>query len=233
MSAASSGILDDLKQSLGSIVLPDVEFPTVIPQSIDDVTNAIKWCREHSWRILPAGRGHTFSEDHYVPDGTLTVLSTSRRGMSDASGDDLVIEVEAGVPVEAVISAVEAAGLDLEHWPEEYPGTVGGLLCGSYGQKLRGIVLGSVLVDGTGRILHLGGAVRKDVSGIDGTSAVLGSHGAICWLDRVILRLKPRSGQVRERVSYPPSTTAKEFTGPYRQIAQAFDPEDVFFKPKG
>jgi FAD/FMN-containing dehydrogenase len=233
VSGSPSGILDDLKNSLGSIVITDVKFPTVIPNTIEDVVETVNWCKQHAWRILPAGRGHTFSDEHHVPDGVLTMLSTSRRGMSDASGDDMVIEVEAGVPVDAVMSAVQSAGLDLEHWPEEYPGTVGGLICGSHGQKLRGVVLGSVLVDGTGRVLNLGGAVRKDVSGIDGTAAILGSHGTISWLDRVILRLRPRSSQLRERVSYPPSTISKEFTGPYRQIAQAFDPEDVFFKPKG
>jgi FAD/FMN-containing dehydrogenase len=228
-----SGILDELKNSLGTIVLPDVEFPTVVPDSLETVLQTVQWCRDHSWRILPVGRGHTFSDEHYVPDGVLTVLSSSRRGMSEVSAADLVVEVEVGVPAAAVLSVVEAEGLRLEHWPADYQGTVGGLLCGSHGTRYRGIVLGSVFVDGTGRVLNLGGAVRKDVSGFDGTSVFLGSHGSIGWLDRVILRLKPKSTQIRERVSLPPSTQSKEFSGLHRQVALAFDPEDIFLKPKG
>ncbi len=229
----SQGILDNLTKTFGKMVLPDVEFPTVIPDSPEAVSEIVNWCREHSWRILPVGRGHTFSQEHHVPGGVLTVLSSARRGMSEASGVDMVIEVEAGVPVSAVGEVVEHAGLMLEHWPMDYPGTIGGLLAGAHGPEFRGIVLGAIFVDGTGRILHLGGAVRKDVSGFDGTSALLGSHGTMAWLDRVVLRLKPRTSSPLERVSWPPSTQKKEFSGLYRQIANAFDPDDVFFKPKG
>lgn len=229
----TAGIIDDLEQELGKIVLPDVEFPTVAPDSLESVVQVVNWCREHSWRMLIAGRGHTFSEEHHVPDGVLTALTLQRKRMSEANPIDLAIEVEAGVSVDVVQEVVEQAGLMLERWPEDYPGTVGGLLCGSRGTKFRGILLGSTFVDGTGRVLNLGGAIRKDVSGFDGSSVLLGSRGTMAWLDRVVLRLKPKSAILVERVSLPPSTQAKEFSGLHRQIAAAFDPDDVFFKPKG
>ncbi len=229
----TSGIIENLQKELGSIVLPDVEFPTVVPDSIENVVKVVNWCRVNSWRMLIAGRGHTFSEDHHVPDGVLTVLTLKRNRMTEANPADLAIEMETGMSVDVVREVVEQAGLILERWPEDYPGTVGGLLCGSRGTEYRGMLLGSTFVDGTGRILSLGGAIRKDVSGFDASSVLLGSRGAIAWLDRVVLRLKPDSSAPVERVSFPPSTLPKEFSGLHRQIAAAFDPDDVFFKPKG
>lgn len=227
---APTGIIEDLHARFSEIVLRDVEYPSVIPTTIEQVSELIHWCRERAWKVLPVGRGHSFSEQHHVPTGVLTVVSTGRRGMSEPSSRDLAIDVEAGVPAKTVAEVVEGAGFILERWPREYPGTVGGLFCGTRGPELRALVLGVQMVDGTGRVLRFGGRIRKDVSGFDAAGTLIGSRGTIGWLDRVCLRLRPGVSAPAERVSLPGSTAPAPFAGLSKRVARAYDPYDVFVK---
>lgn len=224
--------MDSLQREFSPILLEGVEYPAVAPRSVEEVAEVVRWCREHAWRILPAGQGHSFPEQHHVPTGVLTVISLGRRGVSDPNSVNLAVDVEAGVPTATLLKLIRHAGLAIENWPEEYPGTVGGLLCGERGPSLRSLILGMILVDGSGTIVRLGGALRKDVSGFDAAGSVIGSRGTVAWLDKVTIRLIPAGETGIARVSTPPSTTQMPFDGLMRRIAHAYDPDDVFFKPE-
>ena len=190
----------------------------------------VHWCRDNGWRMLPVGRGHSFATGFQVPSGIVTVLTAGRDGISEPDPHDLVIEVETGVPSTAVSIAVQEAGFRLDGWPEDYEGTIGGLLCGTHGPLLRHLVLGADIVDGRGRGLRFGGRVRKNVSGFDVAGALIGSQGRMGWLDRVYLRLTPRGAPEVTRTSHPLKTVSRALTGLYLQVSRALDPDDVFLK---
>ena len=205
--------------------------PALLPESTEDVMRAVSWCRSNGWRILPAGRGHTFGDKFHVPHAVVTLLSLRRDGISDPDPLDLVVEVEAGVPANQVAAHVRDFGFRLEGWPEEYPGTAGGLYCGVRGPEIRHLVLGVDIIDGRGRALRFGGRVRKNVTGFDIGGAFAGSQGSFGWLDRLYLRLAPSASPAIARLSLPPKTAVLPLSDSHLAITRALDPEDVFLKP--
>lgn len=229
--SASIGTVTTLQSAFADLWVEGAAAPAVLPRSTEDVMRVVAWCRDNGWRILPAGRGHTFGEQYHVPSGVLTLLSLAREGISDPDPRDLVLEVEAGVPASVAAAHVNDAGFRLDGWPEDYSGTVGGLVCGHLGPQIRAIVLGVDIVDGRGRSLRFGGRVRKNVSGFDIGGAFCGSQGAIGWLDRIYFRLTPSGAPLVARTALPPKTVPRNLTGRFLEVARALDPDDVFLKP--
>ncbi len=212
------------------IWLESASYPAVLPRSTEDVMSIIDWARTSGWRVLPVGKGHLFPPSFTVPNSVLTVVSLARDGISAPDPRDLVIEVEAGVPAKAVLRVANDAGFSLDNWPEDYPGTVGGLICGERGITVRHLLLGVDLVDGRARCLRFGGRVRKNVAGFDIAGVLAGSRGRLAWLDRVYLRLKPLKSPT---INYQPSslrTSAVEGDRTDRAVAGALDPDGVFLK---
>lgn len=225
-----NGSLQSLKTTFSDIWLDDVAFPAVEPTTTEQVMQIMNWCRSKGWRVLPVGRGNSFGEYFQVPSGVLTVITLSRDGVSEPDPLDLVIEVESGVPANDLLAHVREYGFRLDDWPEDYSGTVGGVVCGENGPGVRHLILGADIIDGRGRALRFGGRVRKNVSGFDVASALAGSRGALAWVDRLYLRLTPDAAQPLGRTAYPPRTAVTEVSHPvYKSVIRALDPDSVFF----
>lgn len=229
--SAPIGTVANVRDTFGDLWVEGAAFPALMPGSTEDVMQAVVWCRENGWRIFPVGRGHTFGERHIVPSGVLTLITLSREGISEPDPRDLAIEVETGVPSEVLVARVHDSGFRLDGWPVDYPGTVGGLICGERGGQLRHLVLGMDVVDGRGRSLRFGGRVRKNVSGFDVAGLFTGSRGRLGWVDRVYLRLTPGGAPELGRTAVPPRTAMVPPSGLYERVAGALDPDGVFLKP--
>lgn len=228
--SAAPGNISVLHSSFKELWVEDTVTPALLPSTSEDVQRIIVWCRENKWRILPVGEGHSFSSGFQVPGGVVTVLTHGRDGVSEPDPLDLVIEAESGVPANVVNSQVQSAGFRLDGWPEGYDGTVGGLLCGTEGPRLRHLVLGVDTIDGRGRAMRFGGRVRKNVSGFDIAGLMIGSQGRIGWMDRVYLRLTPSGAPEVKRSAQPARTVSRALTGLYLKVSRALDPDDVFLK---
>ncbi|MCB2198047.1 FAD-binding oxidoreductase [bacterium] len=226
----AAGTSASLQSSFEELWVEDTVTPALLPKTPEDVQRIVVWCRENSWRMLPVGSGHTFSAGFQVPGGVVTVLTLGRDGLSEPDPLDLVIEAETGVPANVVNSQVQSAGFRLDGWPAEYSGTVGGLLCGTDGPRLRHLVLGIDSIDGRGRALRFGGRVRKNVSGFDIAGLMVGSQGRVGWMDRVYLRLTPSGAPEVTRTAQPARTVSRALTGLFLRVSRALDPDDVFLK---
>jgi len=223
-------IFQKIETSLSDIWVADAAYPAVLPESIEDVMRAINLCRQLSIRMLFVGQGSSFSSKFNVPDNVLTVVNLKREGISVPDAKDMVVEVEAGVPAQSASRNIQEAGFRLDGWPDDYSGTVAGLICGEKGGKYRNLILGMDIVDGRGRCLRFGGRVRKNVSGFDVPGLFAGSHGRIGWMDRIYLRLTPVQSQNISILSRPPRTSVDDCVGILDEVSKAFDPDGLFLK---
>lgn len=219
-----------IQEAFQNLWVEDAAFPAIMPSSSEDVMQVILWCREHGMRVLPVGSGHSFGEKHQVPHGVITMISLSRDGISEPDTRDLVIEVESGVPSTVLHDIIHNAGLRLDGWPKDYPGTVGGLLAGQHGPEYRHLVLGMDLIDGRGRSLRFGGRVRKNVSGFDLPGALVGSRGSLAWIDRLYLRLSPGGSTFVQRNQPSPLGPSPVRYDLHERVAGALDPDGVFLR---
>jgi FAD/FMN-containing dehydrogenase len=225
--------INQLKEQFCSIWVEGSAFPALKPLTGEDVMQVVVWCRENGWQILPVGDGHTFSDNFDIPSGVVTLLSISRDGIERPDPLDLALEVEAGVPSAAVINHVHQFGFRLDGWPEDYPGTVGGMICGVDGGKIRHLIMGVDIIDGRGRALRFGGRVRKDVSGFNIAGLFTASRGSLGWLDRVYLRLAPSGSSTLGQATFPQNKFSGSLKNPYARVTRALDPDNVFMKQIG
>ena len=111
---------------------------------------------------------------------------------------DLVVTVEAGVPVALLQDGLAIHGQTWIQAPSIPGSTVGGLLARAasghrrlrYG-ALRDSVLQVVVATGDGRLVSAGGKTVKGVAGYDIPRLVVGSHGALGVIVEVTLKLWP------------------------------------------
>jgi len=219
-----------LKEEFHDLWVDESVFPAIIPEVTEDIMRAVNWCRENGWSVFPVGLGTSFGDSHSVTTGVLTIISLSRDGISEPDPLDLAIEVEAGVTSKDFKSYVESSGFKLDGWPESYPGTVGGLICGLRGPELKHLILGADIIDGRGRSLRFGGRVRKNVSGFDVSGLLAGSRGRMAWIDRLYVKLTP--GGAPDIGTLPKSyrVTGREPSEIEQRVFQSLDPDDVFLK---
>ncbi len=148
------------------------------------------------------------SKDH-VGDARLgEVLDTREwQGIEAYEPSELTVRVRAGTPLSAVEAALAERGQHLPFEPPRYAfaatqsgeATVGGVVASGLsgpGRVSRGAVrdhvLGSTLLNGRGEVLHLGGAVMKNVAGFDLSRLLAGSMGTLGLILDVTLKVMPQ-----------------------------------------
>jgi FAD/FMN-containing dehydrogenase len=220
----SNNIVSELEQCVGTgvIVAPDSQnvvrhlrdygvqgnasteiLALAYPRNTHDVSNILKYCNERRIPVQPQG-GMTGLSGGGVPIGPCVVVSLERmraiREIDPATG---TITVEAGVVMEAVQKAADAADL---FFPLDLGGRgscqIGGNISTNAGGNrvlrfgmARELVLGieAVLADGT--VIDSLRKVMKNNTGYDVRQLFIGSEGTLGIVTAVVLRLfpKPRS----------------------------------------
>jgi glycolate oxidase FAD binding subunit len=147
-------------------------------------------------RIAGGGTGGRCGRVTPAPD---TVLSTDEFSRVIAHEPaDLVVTVEAGVPVRTLQLALAAHGQTWIQAPDIPGATVGGLLSRAasghrrlrYG-AIRDSLLQVVLATGDGRLVQAGGKTVKGVAGYDIPRLAVGAHGTLGVIVEVTLKLWP------------------------------------------
>jgi glycolate oxidase FAD binding subunit len=142
------------------------------------------------------------SKDWYGQDVQGTVLDTTAyRGITDYEPTELVISARCGTPLAEIEAHLARHGQMLAFEPPHFgPGaTIGGTVAaGLSGPRrqaagaVRDFVLGAVLVDGKGEVLHFGGKVMKNVAGYDVSRLLAGSLGVFGLVAEVSLKVLPK-----------------------------------------
>jgi FAD/FMN-containing dehydrogenase len=173
------------------------------PRTTQQVSAILRACNDAGVAVQPQG-GLTGLAGGGVPHGACLVLSLERmRAILEIDADAATMTVEAGVVLETVQKAADAAGflfpLDLGGRGSAQIGgnaatNAGGNRVLRYGM-MRDLVLGveAVLADGT--VLTSLNKMIKNNAGYDLKQLFLGSEGTLGILTRLVLRLfpKPRS----------------------------------------
>ncbi|RJG07135.1 glycolate oxidase subunit GlcE [Noviherbaspirillum cavernae] len=142
------------------------------------------------------------SKDWYGQSLQGEVLDTrGYRGIVDYESTELVITARCGTPL-AEIERVLAAENQMLAFEPPYFGegaTIGGIVAsGLSGPRrqavgaVRDFVLGAVLMDGKGDVLHFGGQVMKNVAGYDVSRLLAGSLGTLGLITQVSLKVLPK-----------------------------------------
>ncbi|SNS42547.1 glycolate oxidase FAD binding subunit [Noviherbaspirillum humi] len=165
--------------------------------------------QEFRQRILDAGNSRQplrirggGSKDWYGQALNGEVLDTrAYSGIVAYDPTELVITARAGTPLAEVEQALAQHNQILAFEPPHFgPGaTIGGVVAaGLSGPRrqaagaVRDFVLGAVLMDGKGDILHFGGQVMKNVAGYDVSRLLAGSLGTLGLILEVSLKVLPR-----------------------------------------
>jgi glycolate oxidase FAD binding subunit len=142
------------------------------------------------------------SKDWYGQDVQGTVLDTTAyRGITDYEPTELVISARCGTPLAEIEAHLAQHDQMLAFEPPYFGpfatigGTVAAGLSGPRRQAagaVRDFVLGAVLLDGRGELLHFGGKVMKNVAGYDVSRLLAGSLGVFGLIAEVSLKVLPK-----------------------------------------
>lgn len=177
--------------------------PAVLrPANAREVGEALALCHAHGVAVVPQG-GNTGMVGGAVPSesGDQVVLTLSRLNrVRDVDPVDMVMEVEAGVPLAIARQAAEAADCLLPlTFGSEGTAQVGGALATNAGGNntlrygnARDLVLGLEVAFADGRIWNGLRRLRKDNTGYCLRQLILGSEGTLGIITAATLKLSPR-----------------------------------------
>jgi glycolate oxidase subunit GlcD len=171
----------------------------VVPETAEEVAEVVSWCYEHGVAIVPRGGGTGFAAGAIPLDGGV-VVSLERLTRVRAFEPLLWrIWVEAGLRTAELRRIVRESGLFFPPDPgaaeqSQIGGNIatnaGGPHAFKYG--VTGTwVTGLEAVLAPGQIVSVGGPIRKDVSGFDLKSLLIGSEGTLGIVTAAWLRLLP------------------------------------------
>jgi glycolate oxidase subunit GlcD len=196
VAAGAAGYSSDQTEGRGVHGLADA---VVLPRSTAEVERAVSWCYEHEVPIVPRGGGTGFAGGSVPVDGGV-VLSLERMS-AVRSFEPLLwrIEVEAGVRTGTIHRLARENGLCFPPDPgAAEQSQIGGNLATNAGGPhafkygVTGAwVTGIEAVIPPGETISTGGPVRKDVSGYDLASLLVGSEGTLGVITAAWLRLLP------------------------------------------
>jgi glycolate dehydrogenase FAD-linked subunit len=171
----------------------------VVPETAEEVAEVVSWCYEHGVAMVPRGGGTGFAAGAVPLDGGV-VVSLERLTRVRAFEPLLWrIWVEAGFRTAELRRIVRESGLFFPPDPgaaeqSQIGGNIatnaGGPHAFKYG--VTGTwVTGLEAVLAPGQIVSVGGPIRKDVSGFDLKSLLIGSEGTLGIVTAAWLRLLP------------------------------------------
>jgi len=173
-----------------------------LPQSVAEVQAIVAWCAAHRIGLVPQG-GNTGYVGGATPDESGRQLVLALRGLNrirSVDAGNFSMTVEAG----CVLATVQAAATDADRFfplslGSEGSCQIGGNLATNAGGlnvvrfgMTRDLVLGIEAVMPDGRLFEGLGSLRKDNTGYDLKSLLIGSEGTLGVITAATLKLWPR-----------------------------------------
>jgi glycolate oxidase FAD binding subunit len=134
------------------------------------------------------------------------VSTSGLTGITLYSPKELIISARAGTPLPEIEAALADNGQHLIAEPPDLtallcttgPQTIGGIVASNLsgprrvaGGAMRDHVMGIRAVNGAGEVIHSGGRVLKNVTGLDLCKLLSGSHGTLAVITEVTLKVLP------------------------------------------
>ncbi|MBI3553193.1 MAG: FAD-binding protein [Elusimicrobia bacterium] len=157
-----------------------------------------------------------------VPEGHVSLLTTSLNRIVDLDKRNYTLTVEAGISPYELHMKLKKEGCFIRL--PDCGGTLGGLLAAKANANLRDDLLGMRLLLADGTVVELGGKVVKNVAGYDVPRLLLGSWGTLGVILEATFKLY---GRPQEKPAADPAP--KPFTPGswHRKIKKAFDPKNL------
>jgi glycolate oxidase len=183
-------------------LLADAGVPRCVvrAESHDDVVATVAWASQHGVPIVTRGAGTGLTGAANALDGCVVLSVAGLNQIIEIDPAGRTARVQAGV-LNGDLDAL-AAVHDLAYLPD--PGSkaissiggnvatnAGGMCCVKHGVT-RDHVAELVVVLADGRVLRTGSRTRKDVTGLDLTSLLIGSEGTLGVITEVTVWLHPR-----------------------------------------
>ncbi|MFG1696424.1 FAD-binding oxidoreductase [Nonomuraea sp. NPDC049309] len=191
----------------------------VLPETVEEISAALRACAERDLAVVPAGGG---TKLHWAPPpercDVLLDMCCMNEVIEHAAGD-LVVRAQAGATMGALAGALAAEGQELAldlPYPED--STVGGTLATAgppgprafrYGTA-RDLLIGITVVLADGTIARSGGKVVKNVAGYDLGKLFTGSYGTLGVIAEATFRLHPLPADRRWVIARLPSDGAAQ-----------------------
>src|SRR3954470_5380779 len=203
-------------ESDGLTAYRQTPLAVVLPSSVAQVAEVLRYCRSEGIKVVPRGAGTSLSGGALpLADGVLLGMAKFNRIREIDFANRLAV-VEPGVTNLAVTQAVEHAGFYYAPDPSSQiactiGGNVaensGGVHCLKYGMTTNNL-LGCEIVLMTGEIVRLGGR-HLDSGGYDLLGIVAGSEGLLGLVTEVTVRLLKKPETARALlVGFPSSEDA-------------------------
>jgi glycolate oxidase FAD binding subunit len=154
--------------------------------------------------VLPRGGGTRLGWG--AAPGRCDLVVDTRRldAVLEHAAGDLVVRVQAGVPLAGLARVLAGAGQRLAVDPPDSGGTVGGLIAAGVAGPLRlryglprDLLIGITMIRADGVLTRAGGKVVKNVAGYDTGKLLAGSFGTLGLITEATFRLHPVPPAVR------------------------------------
>ncbi|MEQ8832595.1 MAG: FAD-linked oxidase C-terminal domain-containing protein [Alphaproteobacteria bacterium] len=187
----------------------------VLPETVEQVAEVLKYCKAHGIKVVPRGAGTSLSGGALpLADGILLGMGKFNRVL-EVDYDNRCARVQPGVTNLAITHAVQYDGFYYAPDPSSQiactiGGNVaensGGVHCLKYGLTTNN-VLGIELVTMDGEVMRIGGK-HLDAEGYDLLGIAIGSEGLLGVVTEVTVRLLPKPETARALLIGFPSSEA-------------------------
>jgi len=219
-----SGIVDELRRALGESVITDpaarkahcrdtwvmnelrdlrgetfsIPLAVVEARSTEEVSRAMRLCREARVAVVPYGGGSGVCGAIQVPEGAVVISTAKLRGLVALDSAGLIASFRAGTNGMDAENRVREDGLTIGHWPQSIEvSTVGGWVATraagqfstGYG-NIEDLVMDLEVVLPDGAVLRTRRTPRAS-SGPDLRQLFLGSEGTLGIVTEVTFSLRP------------------------------------------
>ncbi|WEF24510.1 FAD-binding protein [Paracoccus sp. S3-43] len=172
------------------------------PTTEAELAEIVADCHARSSPLRIAGGGTRV--ENRTPGEPLSLSRLS--GVVTYSPGEMTLIARPGTPLPEIQAMLEAEGQALAFEPPDLRGvlggngtpTLGGMVAANASGPRRVLagacrdhLLGVRFVDGRGRVLKTGGRVMKNVTGLDLSKLLAGSHGTLAVLTEVVLKTLP------------------------------------------
>ncbi|MGI5491642.1 FAD-binding oxidoreductase [Microtetraspora malaysiensis] len=169
-----------------------------LPESAREIAAVMRVSAAHDLAVVVTGAGTTLHWGRPPERCDVLIDTCCLNEILEHEAGDLVVRVQAGVPLETLAEALTAKGQELALDPPLEGGTVGGLLAAGlagprafrYGTA-RDLLIGITVVLADGTIAKAGGKVVKNVAGYDLGKLFTGSYGTLGVIADATFRLHP------------------------------------------
>ncbi len=193
-----TGILEEEQVSAYAFdgIVPEI---VVLPTSVQQVQEVLRYASEHGYSVIPMGAGTKLGIGNIPHKVDIVLALTHLNSVVEYEPADLTVTVEAGIRLADLQNelAKNRQFLPLNP-PYADRCTIGGIVATNASGPLRlrygtarNQVLGLRVVHASGTVVESGGKVVKNVAGYDLNKLYIGSYGTLGIITEVTLKLSP------------------------------------------